>query len=147
MKKTVFIYGFSLAVLIILLKYFQYRYIMLDLKVEVYAGIIAVLFTLVGIWAGGKIIAPKTEVKEVLIPVISNDFSLNETAIQNTGISKRELEVLQLKAEGYSNQEIAGKIFISLSTVKTHVAGIFLKLNAKRRTDAIRIAQEMKIIR
>ncbi len=120
---------------------------MLDLKVEVYAGIIAVLFTLVGIWAGGKIIAPKTEVKEVLIPVISNDFSLNETAIQNTGISKRELEVLQLKAEGYSNQEIAGKIFISLSTVKTHVAGIFLKLNAKRRTDAIRIAQEMKIIR
>lgn len=147
MKKTVFVYGCSLAVLILLLKYFQYRYIMLDLNVEVYAGVIAVLFTLVGIWAGSKIISPKTEVKEVLIPVTINDFSVNEEAIQQTGISKRELEVLQLMAEGYSNQEIADKIYVSLSTVKTHAAGIFLKLNAKRRTDAIRIAQELKIIR
>ncbi len=118
----------------------------MDLSVEVYAGVIAIVFTATGIWAGSKLLPPKT--KEVMIPieVAVTDFTLNESALKNSGLSSRELEVLQLMAMGYSNQEIADKIFISISTVKSHVAGIFLKLDAKRRTQAIQKAKELSII-
>ncbi|HRG65527.1 MAG TPA: LuxR C-terminal-related transcriptional regulator [Saprospiraceae bacterium] len=49
-------------------------------------------------------------------------------------------------ARGMSNQEIGDALFISLSTVKTHVASIFSKLQAVRRTQAVEIAKSLKII-
>ena len=143
-KKTVLVYGLSLAALVILLKFLQYKYLMMDLSVEVYVGVIAFLFTITGIWAGSKLIKPK--IKTVVVETASAPFTLNEEAVKSTGLSQRELEVLQLMAKGYSNQEIADRIFVSVSTVKSHAAGIFLKLDAKRRTQAILKAKELKII-
>jgi DNA-binding NarL/FixJ family response regulator len=142
-KKTVLIYGLSLAALVILLKFLQYKYLMMDLSVEVYIGMIAVLFTITGIWAGSKLIKPR--IQTVIIEQES-PFAVNESAVKETGLSQRELEVLQLMAKGYSNQEIANQIFVSVSTVKSHAAGIFLKLDAKRRTQAVLKAKELKII-
>jgi two-component system, NarL family, response regulator LiaR len=146
MKKTILLYGVSLALLILLLKILQYKYLIMDLSVEVYVGLIAAVFTVTGIWAGSKFLPPK--IKEVIIPVevAVTDFTLNESALKKSGLSSREMEVLQLMALGYSNQEIADKIFISVSTVKSHVSGILLKLEARRRTQAIQKAKELSII-
>ncbi|MEP7265109.1 MAG: response regulator transcription factor [Bacteroidota bacterium] len=144
MKKTILIYGLSLAALIMLLKVLQYKYMLMDLSIEVYIGVIAALFTITGVWAGSKLISPK--IKTVVVETLSTPFIINEEAVKSTGLSQRELEVLQLMAAGFSNQEIADKIFVSVSTVKSHAAGIFLKLDAKRRTQAILKAKELKII-
>ncbi|MDZ7343234.1 MAG: response regulator transcription factor, partial [candidate division KSB1 bacterium] len=70
----------------------------------------------------------------------------NEPELQRLGISKREYEVLELIAQGLSNQEIAKKLFISLNTVKTHSSNLFLKLDARRRTEAIRRAKELRLL-
>ena len=71
---------------------------------------------------------------------------IDQKRIDELGISKREYEVLELINQGYSNQEISNQLFISESTVKSHVSRLLTKLNAKRRTQAIRAAKEMQII-
>jgi LuxR family maltose regulon positive regulatory protein len=61
-------------------------------------------------------------------------------------LSKRELEVMRLIEKGFSNQQIADKQVISLSTAKTHVHHIFDKLNAADRLQAVNRAKELKLI-
>ena len=100
-----------------------------------------------GIWLGLKL----TKKKEVLIikevPVPSTaPFSLNEQRLKDLGITKRELEILELIAQGMSNREIAEKLFVSENTVKTHSSRLFDKLGAKRRTQAVQIGKEMGLI-
>jgi ATP/maltotriose-dependent transcriptional regulator MalT len=82
------------------------------------------------------------------IKIIDNSipFEADNLAIQKLGLSKREYEVLELIAAGHSNQEIADKLFISMSTVKTHVSNVLAKLDANRRTEAIARAKKMRII-
>lgn len=112
-------------------------------------GVIALLFTGLGIWLAIKLTKPKVEkvVEEKIVYIKDNsDFTINESALQQSGISKRELEVLQLMADGFSNQEIADKLFVSLSTVKTHTSSLFEKLDVRRRTQAIEKAQRMQLI-
>jgi ATP/maltotriose-dependent transcriptional regulator MalT len=76
----------------------------------------------------------------------------NENFVQDTSLvsqlelSKRELEILNLLAQGHSNQEIAGKLFVSLSTVKTHIQNLFEKLEVKRRTQAVEKAKRLNLI-
>jgi len=65
---------------------------------------------------------------------------------QQTDLSKQEHKVLQLMAEGLSNIEIAENLFISQNTVKTHVSRVLSKLNAKRRTEAVKIGRDLEII-
>jgi LuxR family transcriptional regulator, maltose regulon positive regulatory protein len=60
--------------------------------------------------------------------------------------SERELEVLALIAAGRSNQEIANKLFVSVTTVKTHVNNLYRKLGARSRTQAIARAREMGLL-
>jgi NarL family two-component system response regulator LiaR len=139
MKKTIFFYGLSLAVLIFLLKYLEYRLLIRDLSAEIYAGVLAVFFTALGVWAGLRLTR-----KQVI--VTGSPFILNESALRQLGISKREHEVLKLAANGLSNQEIAGKLFVSLNTVKTHLSNLFLKLEVNRRTQAIQKAKELRLI-
>ncbi|MBO0799520.1 MAG: response regulator transcription factor, partial [Blastocatellia bacterium] len=74
------------------------------------------------------------------------EFRLNEQELQRLGISKREYEVLELMAQGLSNQEIADKLFVSLNTVKTHSSNLFMKLDARRRTQAIHRAKELGLL-
>ena len=141
MKRTIVIYGLSMAALLFLLKMLEYRFFVRDLSLEIYVGSIAVLFTVIGVWAGSKLIG-KRKVKVIH----QTHFELDEAALKQLGISQREYDVLQLMADGMSNQEIGDKLFISLSTVKTHSANLFVKLDAKRRTQAIQRAKELRLI-
>lgn len=128
-------------VLIGLLKVIEYKYLVRDIPLEFYIGTIAVIFTALGIWAGLRLTRPKVVEIEVNAP-----FERDDAALQKTGISKREFEVLGLISEGLSNQDIADRLFVSTSTVKTHVSNVLAKLNANRRTEAIAKAKEMRII-
>jgi len=135
------LYGIAMAALIGLLKVVEYKYFVRDIPLEFYVGIIALLFTALGIWAGLRLTRPK--VVEVLI---DGPFERDEEALKRQGISKREFEVLELIAAGLSNQEIADRLFVSNSTVKTHVSNVLAKLDASRRTEAIANAKQLRII-
>ncbi|MCB0837618.1 MAG: response regulator transcription factor [Bacteroidetes bacterium] len=71
---------------------------------------------------------------------------MDQEKINELGISKREYEVLEQISQGKSNQEIAETLFISENTVKTHVSSLLVKLDAKRRTQAVSHAKEMGIL-
>jgi DNA-binding CsgD family transcriptional regulator len=148
-NKHILLYGASLAVLLLLLKWLEFRFLILDHAIEIYSGAIAILFTLLGIWLALKLIKPRVETvvveKEVYISN-GSPFSINENEIHKLGISKRELEVLQLMAAGLSNQEIGRHLFVSINTIKTHAASLFEKMEVKRRTQAIEKARKMGII-
>lgn len=139
MRRTIIIYGLSMAGLLALLKLVEYKYFVRDIPLEVYVGVVAVMFTGVGIWAGRRLTRPK-------IVEITGPFERDEAAVKRLGISKREFEVLELIAAGLSNQDIAERLFVSTSTVKTHVSNVLAKLDAGRRTEAIARAKEMRIL-
>lgn len=141
MWKTILIYGVAMAVLLALLKFVEFRYLVHDIPLEFYIGLVAMMFTGIGIWAGLKLTRPKIVRVEVRAP-----FDRDDAAIQRLGISKREFEVLELVAAGLSNRDIADRLFVSTSTVKTHVSNVLAKLDASRRTEAIAKAKEMGII-
>jgi NarL family two-component system response regulator LiaR len=148
-NKTIWLYGASLAILLFILKWLELRFVIYDHAFEVYAGAIAVLFTSLGIWLAIKLTKPKVETivieKEVYRdPTIP--FVLNEKALNQLGISRRELDVLQLMAEGHTNQRIADELFVSLNTIKTHGSRIFEKLDVKNRTQAIDKAKKLGLI-
>ena len=147
--KTTILYGISLFVLLFFLKWLELRYILFDHSWEIYIGSIAVLFTALGLWPALKLSKPKTKTiiveKEVFISKEEN-FIMNQALIEQLELSTRELEILDLMAQGNSNQEIANSIFVSLSTVKTHNQNIFEKLDVKRRTQAIEKAKRLQII-
>jgi DNA-binding NarL/FixJ family response regulator len=130
-----------MAALIGILKLVEYKYFVRDIPLEFYIGVIAVMFTGLGIWAGLRLTRPKI----VEVPVFG-PFERDDQAVKDLGISKREFEVLELISAGLSNQEIAEKLFVSTSTVKTHVSNVLAKLDASRRTEAIAKAKEMRII-
>lgn len=149
MKKTILIYGLAMAGLTILLKVIEFKFLVRDISLEIYLGIIALFFTILGVWAGTRLITRKTIVKEIEIPVpvVSNaEFVQDDAQMKKLGISQREYEVLQLMSAGLSNQEIADKLFISLPTVKTHAANLYVKLDVKRRTQAVQRAKELLLI-
>lgn len=139
MRRTVILYGLAMAVLIGLLKLVEYRYMVRDIPLEFYIGLVAVMFTGVGIWAGLRLTRPK-------IVEVSGPFDIDKVNLQRSGITKREYEVLELIAAGLSNQDIADRLFVSNSTVKTHVSNVLAKLEASRRTEAIVRAKELRII-
>lgn len=128
-----------MAALVGFLKFVEYKYVVRDIPLEFYIGLIAVMFTAIGIWAGLKLTRPK-------VIEVTGPFALNEANLRSTGISKREYEVLELLAAGMSNQEISEKLFVSNSTVKTHVSSVLAKLDASRRTEAIAKAKNLRII-
>ncbi|GAB3714513.1 response regulator transcription factor [Spirosoma flavus] len=140
MKRTILLYGLSLAALIVLLKMLEFRFMVHSLSLEIYLGTIAILFTVFGVWAGLKLTRPKT----ILVPQAT--FQFDAKRLDSLGISKREFEVLELMAKGLSNQEIADTLFVSLNTIKTHSSNLFVKLDSKRRTQAIQRAKEIGLL-
>jgi two-component system, NarL family, response regulator LiaR len=148
-NKATILYGISLAFLLFLLKWLELRFIIFDHSFEIYIGFIALIFTGLGIWLALKLSRPKikTVVIEKEVYVNKNeDFVLDTSMVSQLELSKRELEILGLMAEGHSNQEIAAKLFVSLSTVKTHNQNLFEKLDVKRRTQAIEKARRLHLI-
>ena len=79
-------------------------------------------------------------VREVRVPVEA-PFGPDPEKQARLGITAREMEILQLMARGMSNREVAGQLFVSENTVKTHSSRIFDKLDARRRTQAVQKAR------
>ncbi|WP_298341312.1 response regulator transcription factor [uncultured Algibacter sp.] len=136
MKKTVLVFSLLILALLLLFQFSKYTVISGDLNIEYIMAIIAIAFLGIGIF-----INKKTQKQ----PETSND-QINLQKVEELGLSKREYEVLKEVALGLSNHEIAKKLFVSESTIKTHVSSLLLKLNAKRRTQAIQISKDLNII-
>jgi two-component system, NarL family, response regulator LiaR len=148
-NKQIILYGFALAAIIFVIRWFETRYVLGDDQLDTYITIIALLFTGLGIWLALKLRKPKVETviveREILVAPPS-EFVLNEKELNRLSLSRRELEVLQLMAGGLSNQEIADRLFVSLNTIKTHTAQLFEKMEVKRRTQAVDLAKKLRII-
>ena len=126
--------------MLLLLKAAEYRFVAYDLRVEYLVAVIAILFMVLGLWAGRKLSA-----KPVLVPTMPARAVARDSTCQ-LGISPREQEVLLLIAAGHSNQEIADKLFLSLNTIKKHTGSLFRKLEAERRTQAIEKARQLGLL-
>lgn len=143
--------GLLLGALFTIMQLARLKWVTVENSFELYAIVVAVIFTGVGIWAGNQFIKRKYQIVEKVVEVEktvfveSNPIFNKEQFVQKTGISDRELEVLQLVVKGASNQEIADQLFLSVSTVKTHISSIFLKLEVSRRTQAINKARSWGI--
>ncbi|MDR3696152.1 LuxR C-terminal-related transcriptional regulator [Mucilaginibacter sp.] len=146
-NKQNILYGLALALLLLLLNWLEWHFVIINHAFEIYAGAIALIFTALGIWLALKLVKPKVNTVVIEKPVVADaGFILNEAELSRRRISSRELEVLQLMAQGLSNQEIAESLFVSLNTIKTHTSNLFLKLEAERRTQAIEKAKRLSLI-
>ncbi len=139
------VYGLTGGALIAILKLIEFRFLVVEHSLEIYGGLVALLFAALGIWLGLKLTRKEIVVKEVPVSK-SEPFAVNEAQLKQLGITKRELEILELIAQGMSNREIAEKLFVSENTVKTHSSRLFDKLSAKRRTQAVQIGKENGLI-
>ena len=145
MKKTVLLYGLLGGVLIAALKMIEYRYLVLEHSLEIYGGIVALLFSVLGIWLGLKLTRTRETVVVREVPV-TGPFARNAARVEQLGITPREMEILEALAAGFSNREIAERLFVSENTVKTHTARLFDNLSARRRTQAVQRAKEAGLI-
>jgi DNA-binding CsgD family transcriptional regulator len=145
MKKHILTYGLCGGVIIVALKLAEYRFLVIQHSIEIYAGLVALLFSVLGIWVGLKLTKNKETVIVREVPALQV-FTLNEQRQAQLGITPRELEILELIASGLSNREIAAKLFVSENTVKTHSSRLFDKLSARRRTQAVQLGKEMGLI-
>lgn len=136
-KKTVLLFGLVGGVLIAALQLIEYRFLVLEHSLEIYGGLVALLFSGVGLWLGLKLTRERVVVKEVPIPVDAKPFVRDSARQEQLGITPRELEILELIAAGLSNREIAERLFVSENTVKTHSGRLYDKLSASRRTQAV----------
>ncbi len=147
MRTHVLLYGLLGGVLIAGLKLVEYRWLLVEYRVEIYGGIVAAVFASVGIWLGLKLTTPTETVvvREVMVPAPAH-FVCDQGRLSALGITPRELEVLELIALGLSNKEIAERVFVSENTVKTHLSRVFDKLGARRRTQAVQLGKTLRII-
>jgi DNA-binding NarL/FixJ family response regulator len=146
-NKQIILYGLSLGLLLLLLKWLEWHFIVVNHAFEIYAAAIALTFTGLGVWLAIKLITPKVKTVIVEKQVFTGpDFVLNEGELNRLRLSTRELEVLQLMANGLSNQQIAERLFVSVNTIKTHTSNLFLKMEVERRTQAIEMAKRLGLI-
>lgn len=136
MKKTIFVFSALIIALLVLFQISKYSIISGGIKTELVITSIAVVAFFIGAVINKKAIKPSEETTS----------EINHQKIKDLEITSREYEVLELIAKGFSNKEIAATLFLSESTIKTHVSNLLNKLNAKRRTQAIQIAKELEII-
>lgn len=151
MRKTILAYGILGGLLIAVLKLVEYRYLVVEHSLEVYGGIVALLFAGLGIWLGQRLTRARIVVREVPVRVevpvpVDGPFVRDHARLAALGITPRELEILEAMAAGFSNREIAERLFVSENTVKTHAGRLFDKLSARRRTQAVQRAKEAGLI-
>jgi DNA-binding CsgD family transcriptional regulator len=148
MTRHVLIYGLIGGILITALKWSEYRFLVLEHSIEIYGGLIGASFAALGLWLGIKLTETRRRVvvKEEVPARVRETFLPDEKKQEDLGITRRELEILALIAQGLSNREIAGKLFVSENTVKTHCSRAFDKLGAKRRTQAVQLGKEFGLL-
>ena len=147
MRRHVLLYGLLGGVLIAGLKLIEYRWLVVEHSLEIYGGLVAAIFASVGIWLGHRLTRRRETVmvREVVVPTPAT-FARDERKLESLGITPRELEILELIAQGLSNREIAERAHVSENTVKTHSSRVFDKLGARRRTQAVQLGKELGII-
>ena len=147
MKRHVLMYGLIGGILIALLRWADYQFLVVEHSIEIYGGLIAATFAVLGIWLGLKLTGRRHTivVKEVPAPA-GVPFIADERKREDLHITRRELEILELIARGLSNREIAEKLFVSENTVKTHSSRVFDKLGARRRTQAVQLGKEFGLL-
>ncbi len=145
--KRILLYGTAGGVLIALLKYFEYKHFLHAYPSEVYGGLLAVIFSALGIYFGSRLTRSRevVVVKEVRVPE-GAPFELDAGKLKELGITQREHEILGLIAEGLSNREIGERLFVSENTVKTHSSRLFVKLGVNRRVQAVQKGRELGLI-
>lgn len=148
LNRSFLLYGICLAILLLLMKLLEWRIVVVDHTIELYVAAVAIVFTGLGIWLAKKLFRQKTNamIVEKQVIVKTDHFVLNEAEVARLRLSKRELEVLQLMADGLSNLQIAERLFLSLNTIKTHSSRIFEKLEVQRRTQAVEMARRLNLI-
>jgi DNA-binding CsgD family transcriptional regulator len=176
MRRHVLLYGLLGGVLVAGLQLIEYRWLVVERSIEIYGGLVAALFAGLGIWLGQRLtrrpdravpttpaapaapiasvesvepVAPTIVVREVVVREVVPTplpFVRDEERLAALGVTPRELEMLQLIADGLSNREIAERAFVSENTVKTHLSRLFDKLGARRRTQAVQRARELRLI-
>ncbi len=146
MRKHVLLYGVLGGVLIAVLKLIEYRWLVVEHSVEIYGALVAAVFATLGIWLGLRLTRRTVVVNQVVAPAPA-EFVLDQDKLESLGITPRELQVLELMAEGLSNKEIAARVYVSENTVKTHSSRVFDKLGARRRTQAVQLGRAFRLIR
>jgi DNA-binding CsgD family transcriptional regulator len=169
--RDILLYGVAGGLLIAILKLTEYRFLVVEHSLEIYGALVAVLFAGLGIWLGQTLTRKKPAVIIQEVPAPSpvqqtdqqtvqqtdqatdqpsiqqiGPFVADEIRVNQLGITPREMEILGLIATGLSNREIAGRLFVSENTVKTHSSRLFDKLGAKRRTQAVQIGKTARLI-
>ncbi|MCC6241854.1 MAG: response regulator transcription factor [Gemmatimonadaceae bacterium] len=171
MKRHVLGYGVLGGLLIVLLRYVEYRYLVIEHSTEIYGALIALVFVSLGLGLGWRLNGRGTGTTQgttnadsataadalandrtafnapaFVSPPLAADVS-RDRAPDAPRITKREQEILELMAAGLSNKEIADRLFVSENTVKTHSSRLFEKLNVKRRTQAIQVGQQVGLLK
>lgn len=141
------IYGFSLSLLLFVLKWLQWKFLIIENSLDAYIGLIAVFFTILGIWVARQLTGQK--VKTIIIErqvERSVSESADVPALEQFNLTQRERDVLLLILQGKSNMEIADQLFLSVSTVKTHVSNLFVKMDVKSRMQVMEKAKRLRIM-
>ena len=149
MLRHALLFGVLGGVLVMLLNVVEYRYLILTHSFEIYGALVAVIFAALGIWLGINITGrpERIVIRELHVPAQAHaSFVVDPAKREILGVTKRELEILELIAAGLSNKEIAERIFVSENTVKTHSSRLFEKLGARRRTQAVQIGKERGLL-
>ena len=150
--KQLAIYGVCGGVLLASTQFIEYRFLVVEQSTRIYGLVIAAAFAIVGIVLGLRVSKREIVLKHVEVPVRvevpvpAEPFVADQARIDALTMTPRELEVLQLIAEGLSTKEMAERLFVSENTVKTHTSRVFDKLGANRRTQAVQMAKQQRII-
>ena len=146
--REILVYGVAVGLLALAIQLSEYRFLVVEHSVEIYAGLIAILAAGVGIWLGRSIRRRKVreEPPPMVVAAPAGPFAPDAARLARLAITPRELEILELIASGLSNREIAERLFVSENTVKTHASRLFDKLGARRRTQAVQIGKASRLI-
>ena len=142
MRPIIIGFGLLILCLLILFKIGEVNFTKGNIKLEVIVAIVAFIFFFVGLYFNNQ--AQKKSSTVAGETSVSQQVDYDQ--IKKVGLTQREHDVLVKMADGLSNQEIAQQLFLSESTVKSHVSNILFKLDAKRRTQAIQSAKKLKIV-
>ena len=147
MKRTILICGILGGLLIALLQWSEYQFLVIDHSVEIYAALVAAVFAALGIWLGVRLTRPRSQASAKAVPAPAPPvFAPDQSRRDHLGITRREMEILELVAQGMTNREIAEKLFVSENTVKTHCSRAFDKLGARRRTEAVQMGKKFGLL-
>ncbi len=130
------IYGGLLAAGALTLQWLDYQRMARVHAGDIYVFLVAAGFLGLGVFVGARLFGRRA----------SPPGEGNPRAQAALGISAREMAVLKEIAAGRSNKEIAARLDVSPNTIKTHVARLFEKLEARRRTDAVNRARELGLV-